>query len=218
MRQRLSLLLMTLVLTACGTQDDSLETLQALRDAIIARRVEPVDLRAAATPEIIAGVGRPVLYFEAPDRGSRLLFVEDLRNGENISWISPSNEVIVLQRGVLVATRGAGGDLMSADVADVHAALAGRSNRAERVHRYLDGENHVVTQSFVCEYSRRPDSTSAYYRQLPATRVDETCYSPDTQFSNRYWIADSGEVLRSEQWVGEAVGHISYERLSNWAS
>lgn len=208
--------LAVLLLTGCGSQDRTLAQLQTLTQAVFAPNPEG-NLRDRVTPEIIAEVGRPVLYAETPARGSELLFVEDLRNGENVSWLSPTQEVIVLQRGVLVATRGAGGDLMSADADDVHAALAGRKDRATRIYRHLNGENEIVASSFVCHYSRHPESTFAYFRQISAIRVDEACHGVRENFTNRYWIA-SRHVVRSMQWVSPEIGHVQYEWLSNWVS
>ena len=175
------------------------------------------DVRGQITPQMVAAAGRPVLFATLPQRGTQVVFVEDTRNGDSTSWLSPSNEAIVLQDGVLIATRAAGGDLISADVRDVRAALAGASGPAERIHRYLDGENHLVVHAYICDYSRAPDVAAAYFGQLEVTRVDERCTGPQESFENRYWIAGSGDIVRSEQWVGPAVGHLTYERLSNWA-
>ncbi len=205
------------LLSGCGSDLNMFRYFADLGTAVADLGKEPQDIRPLISPQMVAAAGRPVLLATLPQRGTQVVFVEDTRNGDSVSWLSPSNEAIVLQGGVLIATRAAGGDLISADVRDVRAALAGAPGPAERIHRYLDGENHIAVHAYICDYSRAPDVAEAYFRQLEVTRVDERCTGPQESFENHYWIAGSGEVVRSEQWIGAAVGSLIYERLSNWA-
>lgn len=202
----------------CGSNDRQLQYIKLVQQNVWGGGGDQNSLRSKVSPKILSQVGRPVIYTEAQKLGSELLFVEDLRNGDNVSWVSPTNEMITLKGGVVVSTRGAGHDLISSDVSDVLSALLQHRLNSERIHWYLDGQNHIEMKSFFCEYEWSQDSTSAYFSELPATRVVENCFGTEQDFTNQYWISSSGEVVRSSQWVSPGIGHISYERLTSWAA
>lgn len=205
-------------LAGCGTQSDGKQYWEMAKALMAQARGDgqAVDLRGSLTPEVVAQADRAVLITRFPTRSNaQILFTRETRNGDAVSWLSPSLELMVLERGLLSQTRGTGGDLMSADLAEVHVAIAGRAGEAVRIHRYLDGENHTVADSFVCDYARQFDTVSAYFRQIPATRIDETCAGAEYIFENQYWSDGSGRIVRSVQWVSEALGYVEIERLSD---
>ena len=208
-----------LLLAGCGPRNEFVQAwqaIQAARSQSAAQQAQPADLRTGLTPAMLAEVGRPTILVTLPKRDNvQALFFEEARNAHTVTWLSVANEFVLLQRGVLSGTRGLGGDLMSADLAEVHAALAGGRAQGVRIHRRLDGENHTVAQSYVCDYVRRPgtEAVTAYLTQVQARRVDETCTGVDRVFENRYWLSGSGRVIRAVQWVGESIGYLNYERL-----
>ena len=178
------------LLAACGSNGEGeryLGYLSQLRGVISPQQAVATDVRAALTPEAVAQLGTPVLIATFPQRANaQLLFTPNASNDDVTSWRSPDGTGLVLRHGVLSRTQAVGGDLMSADLADVLAALAGHADQATRIHRYLDGENHVVAESFICDYARAADSTSAYFHEIRVTRVDETCSGIDYIFENQY--------------------------------
>ena len=211
-----ALALLGTLLVGCGTQGDGERYWQMVKAMMSQGAAPTVDLRASLTPEAVAQIGQPLLLTRFPARNNaQIPFTQSERNGESVSWLSPSLELMVLERGVLSQTRGTGGDLRSADLAEVQAALTGATSQAVRIHRYLDGEDHIVADSFVCDYARRPETVSAYFRQFPATRIDETCTGTDYIFENQYWSDGQGRIVRSVQWISEPVGYIEIERLSD---
>ncbi len=187
-----------------------------LRGLMADRSAPQATPRDQLTPELAAHAGTPLQIATFPGRdGTQVLFSPETRGRGALSWRSPSGEGIVTEGGLLLATRGLGGDLMIADLSDVPAALAGRTRQAERVHRYLDGENHLVARAYVCDYTRAADQTEAYFRSIPATRVTETCSGLNDGFENRYWIDGAGRIVRSVEWVSAAVGHVEREQLAD---
>ncbi|MAU44784.1 MAG: hypothetical protein CMP09_08185 [Yangia sp.] len=176
------------------------------------------NVRAALTPELLAQIGRPTILLTVPARENvESPFFAEERNGDTVTWLSVNNEFLLLQDGVLSGTRGLGGDLMNADLSEVHEALAGRRTQAVRIHRMLDGENHIVAESYVCDYAQRPErvAVGAYLTQVQATQIDETCTGVERVFENRYWLSGSGTIVRARQWAGEPLGYLEYERLSD---
>ena len=154
-------------------------------------------IRQRLTPEVRAQFGTAALKIALLEEKKQASVL--IETGENLNvttYFTPDGISISLQDGVLVATRGLGFDLMTADVSAVQSGLRNGS-RAVRVHRYLDGEDQVVIKSFVCDYSG-------------TTKVVETCYGNDNNFENRYSMV-AGQIAESRQWIGPQLGYIVLE-------
>jgi len=99
---------------------------------------------------------------------------------------------------------------MSADVAESQALiLAGQPGLAVRIHRYMDGQNGIEIDSYVCEIGPR-GTEDLTFENVPirASVFAETCTNPGNGFENFYWVS-GGRVVQSLQWVGPEVGAIS---------
>lgn len=154
-------------------------------------------IRQRLTPEVRAQFGNAVLKIALlEDNDQASVLIEAGNNQDVATFFTPDGRSISLKQGVLVATRGLGFDLMSADVSSVLSSL-GNGTRAVRIHRYLDGEDQLVIHSFVCDYEGR-------------IRVVETCYGNGSSFENTYSMS-AGRILASRQWIGPQLGHIILE-------
>jgi hypothetical protein len=161
-------------------------------------------LRAAITPEFRAQSGnKPLLIVTSqrvPVSSILTMFAE---NGGVRTYLSPDQISFSLRNGVLVATRGLGDDMMSADVSDVLPRIRAGTGRAVRIHRYLDGENRIILASFVCDYDRGAEGV-----------VEERCRGEDHNFVNRYSLGSGGRIVISDQWVGVGQGSYRIEDLN----
>lgn len=176
------------------------------------------NVRAGFTPEAIAGFDGPLMFAALPDRGVEAGLVPGPMNGTVALWATPDGGTLSFDRGVLTATRGLGGDLMSSDVSDVvSAVLYGGLSEGDRVHTYLDQENQLVLRALRCAYSRQsgvPSSTLA--RTFTATQVSERCFdAAGGEIANEYWLDTTGRVRKSLQWVGPDVGYLESEWLKD---
>ena len=168
------------------------------------------DLRSSLTREAIDQVGVPLLFVETA--GGASLLRQDGRNGAIATWRADEGVSLSLDGGVIVATRGLGSDLMSADVAATRAALAnGPRQDYQRFHSYLDGENRQQFRAFRCEMVTAPDSIVSFGLRLAVTRAEETCYSTADPIRNIYWLGGDGTPWRTQQWVSPEVGHVVTE-------
>lgn len=159
-------------------------------------------IRARLTPEVLAQIEGGVLIATIPAREASAALFEAGRNGPVVTYVTPDGISLSLDRGVLVATRGLGFDLMTADVDEPQAALraGGATTGAVRIHRYLDGENQVVLRSLVCRYARAGGA------------VTETCRTPGATIENRY-VMGAGGIDASRQWVGPETGYVRIEHI-----
>ena len=157
---------------------------------------------------VVAPLGGAQLRATLPDAGLSGIFVQQSTNGASSLWRAPDDSALVFYRGILSATYSLGFDLYSADVSDTAALIARRqSGNATRVHRYLDGENQVVTRAFRCSVLVGEKSSGRY-------QVTEECRGADTSFVNTYDVVGAGTILGSLQWVGPEVGFLRLTQLS----
>jgi len=142
------------------------------------------------------------------DTGLSGIFVQQSTNDNKSMWRAPDDSALVFYRGILSATYSLGFDLYSADVTETATLIARhQSGSATRVHRYLDGENQVVTRAFRCNVSVGKKSSGRY-------QVTEACRGADVAFVNTYNVFGAGKILSSHQWVGPDVGFLRLTPLS----
>lgn len=160
------------------------------------------EIRATATPQALAQIGRPVMLAELPGAGLADILIFVQQNGPHTTWASSDGVTFAFDRGLLTGTRGMGFDLMAADVAEPLARVMAGTGEGTRVHHYLDGENQLVATAFYCRYTR-----------LETGAIREHCRSQRHEFENRYWLTPDRGIAKSRQWIGPNRGYLISERL-----
>ena len=185
------------VLSACGLGDRGtyFKDAATLIRSGLARDAGPVDQSLTLPEAITDAVPGPLMVGVFPERNAKAAMVFLGGNGTVTSWAAGGGITIAFDDGVLTATRGLGGDLMSADLDEVKAGLRG-GGQAVRVHRYLDGEEHLQARAFVCDYSRT------------GATVVEDCTGPELGFENQYVLDSRGRIRESLQWIGPQAGYL----------
>lgn len=183
--------------------------------ALIAGCAQKPGVVVQLTRAQLAGVDQPLMQVVMPSRDALGTVVIAGRNGEVITWQTSDNRTMAFDHGVLVATRGLGEDLMSADVAQARAILRGGGNDwAPRIHSYLDGENQQYFTTFQCRaLSRTPETIEIVERRHATTHVVERCVNDDLTFDNHYWLGRDGVMWQSHQWASPSLGLIETQRL-----
>lgn len=196
-----------IILASCGNVQNDDSIIAQIRAGLAAQKQtaspapDVAALRARFTTDIMAQIGGPILIVQIPSRDAVAVLT---RVGTNIgvdTFLTPDGITISLRDGMVVATRGLGFDLMTADIAEPLLAVKGSGDTAVRVHRYLDGENQIVANSFGCAYS-----------VTGARRVTENCTSSLGSFENSYVLDAGGNIASSRQWVSPQIGAVLIER------
>ncbi|WP_162617218.1 YjbF family lipoprotein [Litorivita pollutaquae] len=132
-------------------------------------------------------------------------------------WASADQRGFYFRDGMLVATRGLGGDLMQAEVRQSLAHVTSRrSGRALRVHRYLTGDNQPDLRRVNCRITPMGQEAVRYAAMSAQTvKMRETCEGGETRFENVYWVSASGKIVRSVQWQGDMGGMIEFIDIRN---
>ena len=158
-------------------------------------------IKAAITPEVrAANANKPMMIGTSLRVSVSAPLVLAGQNNGVRTYFSTDGVSFSLRNGVMVASRGLGMDLMSADVSQVMPRIQAGSGRAVRVHNYLNGQNQLVPHRYDCGYARS------------GAVVTETCSGEGVSFENRYTLRN-GRVVVSDQWVNPTLGSYRLEDI-----
>jgi hypothetical protein len=170
--------------------------------------------RPGFTPAEIAANLTGFQYVGVPTMGPPVPARLVQNNGARQTWDVQVGFTVAFDDGMLVATRGLGGDLMGANTTEVRAALNAGGGQATRLHDYLDGMDQVVTESFACEIvAQGTEEIDLGLRRATLAKFSETCRNARVEFENLYWLDDRGQVLSSRQYVSRTVAYLRNNRL-----
>jgi hypothetical protein len=135
--------------------------------------------------------------------------------GKVTVWRTADNSTIALRNGVLVATRGLGGDLLSSEV-QVAGDHPGPSGDGAQVMLIRGGDEAALRLSLVCELTDLGAETLEIVERRYSTRhVRQTCSGGGGEAVNDYWIEEeSGKVRQSRQWAGPSLGYMRLRLLT----
>ncbi|MFT6167987.1 MAG: hypothetical protein ACJAR9_000090 [Celeribacter sp.] len=215
-----------LSLSACGNDvqarrgADTIKELAVLaKDRLSGKKAEPAN---AADPVAMIDYALRVvpdapLQFVLMEKGGgyAVSTVQGV-NGQNVTWISPDKKSITLASGMLTATRGFGGDLMSVENGGAARLVSARkSGQVQKTYRFLNGLDEtgrfIVNCSIV---SGGVDHVSSGEISVSTRVMTERCKSDGgSEFTNTYWIDGNGRMVQSVQWASPSVGKIVFRRL-----
>lgn len=214
----LLLLLAIIGLSACGSDNSQSGTAtpigvaaSALKNSL-GRTSKPAPGGIGMTRATLANIVTPVDLVTIETSGAQGVIAKIGTNRGVETWSSVDNKTLSMRDGVIIATRGLGADLMSADVPQLMQLRSGQP--FTRRHVILSGEDKPITSSYFCHpVQNGPKSIVVVERSYPTQHVTEQCNGPDGGFSNDYWFDVGGKLRRSRQFVSENVGFVVIEHL-----
>ncbi len=132
------------------------------------------------------------------------------------TYITADQISLSLRSGVVLATRGLGGDLISADVSGSEAAIKNRGAASyTRTMRWLDAQDLTLTSTFTCTMMNvGRESITILGTSFATTHLQENCNAGLQSFENDYWLGVAKpEIWQSRQWLGKDAGYISLQIL-----
>jgi hypothetical protein len=170
--------------------------------------------RPGFTPQDIAANLQGFMFIGVPTMGPPVPARAIQDNLGHVTYDVQVGFTVSFRDGLLVATRGLGGDLMGADVSQVRAALTAGGGTATRRHDVLDGMDQVVTETYQCTITAEGvEQVDLGLRQVSLPKFSETCDGAGVRFENLYWLDDDGSVLSSRQYVSRTVAYLRANRL-----
>jgi len=216
-------LLAVLILGACSQGNQvtplQLQVLQAGQQIIASKRSVKVERPPLTRSTLDAVEGS---YIEAVvERRDALAYLhvdarrQDQHPGQITVWRTDDNVTLTMRNGVLIATRGLGGDLLSAQV-PVRSGTLGPAHGGAHVMSLRSGANHQRRLSLACELIDLGPETVRIVEQSYSTRhLQQRCSGGGGEVVNDYWVDSSaGLVWKSRQWAGPQIGYIRFRRLT----
>lgn len=172
----------------------------------------PLDL----TPELIASLPAPALLVVAETLGTRALLGQTVRRQDGLPgtitvWRSTDEVTFAFRDGLLISTRGIGGDMLSADVGVVQSALRNAGAAGQRVYFFRTADNKQRRLSMACAVE---DLGPARFGGGVLRRFQERCTGGGGEVVNEYWRDERGEIRASRQWAGPQNGYFDLRRVN----
>ncbi|MFW2545446.1 YjbF family lipoprotein [Primorskyibacter sp. 2E107] len=205
-----------LALSACGTEKNPaleyFKTQANLKKAPDGAAPAPI---AQQMVGMLAATSAPVEFINIEKRESQGLLVGIERNGPYYSYGSAARQGMVLRSGMITATRGLGGDLMSSEEdALLRAVQARQPGSASYQLRFLTPEDLTRTLNFTCSV------TPGGRQIIKAGEIDSAgitmtadCKGEGVTFTNTYVVDPQGTILAGRQWLGFEIGYVGNQAL-----
>lgn len=230
MKRSAGLVFLALVLAGCSSdqgEQPGFERLflNAVLEARETRRAGPQP-KVVVTPQMLAQTQEAALQVNPEKRGGsdflrRAATRRDSAGGTVEIWRSSDNAQIFLRNGVVVGTRGIGGDIIAADASVTVNALAQRGTRSG-VREYVISDGDVTTTVYQlrCAIEFKGSENITVVNQVIATdHMQEACTGGplgQTVLTNDYWVDRSTDTVRkSRQWMGPQSEYFEMILLKN---
>ncbi|MEO8241666.1 MAG: YjbF family lipoprotein [bacterium] len=211
------------MLTACGndtTVGELKAPLKVLFGAVgLGKKVEKPALftmdanQTAALRAVLVKNQQPIYEVSNANLNYINLMAPYGENGDVVTWSSTSFEMMSLRHEMVVATRGFGQDLMSAQTPGL-AQIATGHGSTSRSYYYLNGADKPVRLDYTCVLAPAGnDSIVVLGKAFSTRKVTETCTGPADGFTNSYWFDHGLHLRQSSQRVAPALGNLLMQRV-----
>ncbi len=161
--------------------------------------LQPDAATLAEGRRVLEEAGQPVIAVTDRSIGLATFMVPLGTNADVVTWANPEYQTIALRKGVIIATRGFGQDLMSAEAPTADVLFAG-SGTYSRKHYILDGADQTQLQEYTCTLSISNNEEIVILGLNYLTKkVDENCIGSAGTFTNTYWFDTKGVIRQSRQ-------------------
>lgn len=136
--------------------------------------------------------------------------------GEIVQWRTEDNVTVTMRAGMITATRGLGGDLISAEV-PAEPGIFGPARGGARAYFVRTGDLEEARVSLACDLADLGPETIEIVELSHATRhLRETCEDAGGgRVQNDYWVDSRRNITwKSVQWAGPHVGYLRIRRLT----
>lgn len=221
-----------LALAACGGGNEvaplELQVLQAGKARLQQLRAS----KPAALPQLsrafLDTVDQPYIEvtLERRDQTAYLLIADHRRDdlpGELVTWRTGDNVTLTTRAGVLVATRGLGGNVMSGEV-QVADGQPGPVSGGAHVLMVRAHDNKELRMALACDLEDLGPETIIIVERAHATRhLRQRCErvlqgeepGRGGVVVNDYWVdSKAGLIWQSRQWAGPGIGYLRMRRLT----
>lgn len=222
--------LIATLLAGCSSTSDETNNLAQLWFGSVRALVSPSSETApqpvVVTPDMLARTKVAALQLNAENTGGTDFLKRVSRRSDSYAgtveiWSSSLGVQVFLRNGVIVGSRGLGGDMISADADVTVRALQARANRSgPRRYVVSDGDSTTTDMVFECTVRNMGVQNITIVNQVFKTHhLQENCTGGpggDKTLKNDYWVeTGTGLVKKSRQWIGPTIGYFEAILLKN---
>jgi hypothetical protein len=188
---------------------------------LISRRRNPPP-PAAELPRALLDQ-QPQAYIEVviENRGARAYLTRalqrrDSRPGQIEVWRTLDNVSVALRNGMVIATRGLGGGLLSAQVPAADGVAGPAHGGARRYTVRANGNGQAVLNMACSLHDLGPAPVEIVEITHPARHLQERCEGSGGVVVNDYWVDSRpgrNQIWQSRQWAGPETGYVKLRQL-----
>ena len=220
MRLTFGAFLAAMMLVGCASPSDEkgpnllLSLPGQVKSEVVRRRAGPQP-PVAVTPAMLGATKEAALQVNPLNIGGsdflkRVARRQDGQPGTVEVWRSGESAQLFLRDGVLIGSRGLGGDILSSDVnVTLRAFAQGGTGEGVRTFVISRGDNASGDLALQCSYrSLGAVKTQVVDRIYDTLHVRESCQNGKIRIDNEYWVQPkSGTMRKSKQWAGPNAGY-----------
>lgn len=197
-----------------------LEVVKAVTDLVSRRRNPPPPAaelsRALLDRQTQAYIEVVIENREAKAYLTRSLSRRDGSPGQVEVWRTLDNVSVALRNGMVIATRGLGGGLLSAQVPAADGIAGPAHGGARRYTVRAEGNGQAVLSMACSLHDLGPETVEIVEITHPARHLQERCEGSGGVVVNDYWVDSRPgrtQVWQSRQWAGPETGYVKIRQL-----
>ena len=174
-----------------------------------------IDARLLLTREQVDEAKVPILFVELPSGQSGTLTPYP-GQGTGQTWLGADGATITTEKGVLMASRGMGNDLMGSSSSMPHWSEVNKKIKTySRELSYITGNNKISKRVFSCDIQKTSNAEiiEVWDINFKVARFEENCLNASRKFKNTYYVDTKGTLRRSYQYHSDTIDSILIERL-----
>lgn len=200
-------------LAACGSDTSRADPIQQIGQALLTRALNrgpqiPPDITDQQIAGALAATTDRLVLIDLDDLNTQAMVLQIESNGEYDTLGTSSRQAVTMRDGLITASRGLGGDLMSSDTDALLAQIqSGEAGVAPYAMRFLSGEEVIYTYSYTCGV--RPTGSVPVARgllNLTGQQMTAVCTGDGPAFEAVFVTDDTGYIVKSKQWLGDFIG------------
>ncbi|WP_264214799.1 YjbF family lipoprotein [Leisingera thetidis] len=223
-RMTAAVLAAALALAGCSRGPEKtqaeVEVLQAVAEQFTRRRSAPPP-PVQLTRALLDKQTQAYIEVSIENRGAtayltRSLSRRDSSPGQIEVWRTQDNVSLALRNGMVIATRGLGGGLLSAQVPAADGVAGPARGGARRYALRAEGNGQAVLSMACSLQDLGPDPVEIVGRSHPARHLQERCEGGGGVVVNDYWVDSRpgrNQVWQSRQWAGPETGYVRIRQL-----
>lgn len=216
----LKYLLLGFVIAGCSNTPEfetgEIKTFRLFKKAVSQNRNKKyfIDARKLLTRQQIDSANIPILFVEL-ETGQNGTLTPYPGEGIGQTWLGADGATVTLEKGVLIASRGMGDDLMGAKTSRPPWSSIDVLTIYHKKFSYLSGNNLSYTLNFSCKIKTfsEKETIKIWGTAFIVKKYEETCHNQKKTIKNTFFIDKEGIVRRSHQYHSQTLGYIYTERL-----